>query len=161
MFCGVLANHFRSWQSLQLTVTSLFFTMFIYLFFIPESVRWQIARGKLNMAKCGLDRLARMNGKPNQDIDLSKCKSRSLTRVGIFQTFFLPGLRSRLAIIALNWLVTSITYYGISLNATLHKDLYMNFILKAACQIPSYLFCMILAERLGRRFLLAICQVNS
>ena len=59
-----------------------------------------------------------------------------------------------------NWLVNSITYYGLSLNsAALPTNLYLSNAIFAMTEIPAYLFATIAVDRkmLGRKFSLAGC----
>ena len=45
-------------------------------------------------------------------------------------------------------------YYGLSLNASkLSGDIYLNFFLLAIVELASYIFCLVLLDKAGRKFL--------
>uniref|UniRef100_F6R060 Major facilitator superfamily (MFS) profile domain-containing protein n=1 Tax=Ciona intestinalis TaxID=7719 RepID=F6R060_CIOIN len=55
-----------------------------------------------------------------------------------------------------NWFVNSFVYYGISLNAgALAGDIFVNNTLNGVMEIGSYVLCILLMDRIGRRILLS------
>ena len=60
-------------------------------------------------------------------------------------------LRPRLLIMAINWIVATLSYYGLSLSASMSKDVFTTFTVTAIMEIPSYIFCILVVDRLGRK----------
>ena len=61
---------------------------------------------------------------------------------------------------ALNWVVTTLGYYGLSLSsAGLGNDAFSGFALSAAMEIPSYIFCILSLDRFGRKGILCFSQI--
>lgn len=53
------------------------------------------------------------------------------------------------------WIVSNLTYYGLSLNSVaISGNKYINFISVAAAEIPAYILTTALLDRLGRRITL-------
>ncbi len=59
----------------------------------------------------------------------------------------------RCAVVWYGWLVVSMVYYGLSINAaTLAPgDPFLNFLLVAMAEIPGYLLSYVTMQKLGRR----------
>ena len=61
MFLSLLAPAFKSWWTLQLTVSCASFLQFLIFFAIPESPRWLISIGNLDQAEKVLKNIAAKN----------------------------------------------------------------------------------------------------
>ncbi|XP_012941146.2 organic cation transporter protein [Aplysia californica] len=56
-----------------------------------------------------------------------------------------------------NWLVNALVYYGLSLNTeNLAGSPYLNFCVAGAVELPAYAICILLLNRVGRRWPLII-----
>ena len=61
-----------------------------------------------------------------------------------------------------NWLVTTLCYYGLTMTAsTLSSNVFLNFTLLILVEIPAAVCCYLLMDRLGRKPILAGCQILS
>ena len=50
-------------------------------------------------------------------------------------------------IMFLNWMTATMGYYGLSLiSVHLTDDIYVNFVLFAVIEIPSYIFCVLVGQ---------------
>ena len=59
-----------------------------------------------------------------------------------------------------NWLVATMCYYGLSMGSVnLSGNTYVNFILSAVIEIPSYLFCILVMDGWGRKPILVFTQL--
>ena len=48
----------------------------------------------------------------------------------------------------LNWMTATMGYYGLSLiSVHLTDDIYVNFVLFAVIEIPSYIFCVLVGQK--------------
>ena len=65
------------------------------------------------------------------------------------------------SVMCFNWIVTNICYYGLILNSVnlAGTNIYANFSLSAAIEIPSYIFTVLVIDRVGRKPLLIFCQL--
>ena len=51
-------------------------------------------------------------------------------------------------IMFLNWMTATMGYYGLSLiSVHLTDDIYVNFVLFAVIEIPSYIFCVLVGQK--------------
>ena len=139
----------------------------LYLLKLPESLRWLLANNRNHQAQQVLDRIAQFNKVPltahlllDEEVEEETCEVRPAAPPSMACLFTHPTLRLRFVIMALNWVVTTLGYYGLSLSsAALGNDVFSSFALAAAMEIPSYIFCMLSLDRVGRRGILAFSQI--
>ncbi|XP_070516969.1 carcinine transporter isoform X4 [Cardiocondyla obscurior] len=105
----------RDWRTLALITSAPFLVYFFYWWFLPESPRWLLAKGRLSEANDILETLARVNGKElpasfkqklRQRMTMSRSKSeeeRLRTGPGVLSLFKLPNMRLKTCLITLNW----------------------------------------------------------
>lgn len=62
-------------------------------------------------------------------------------QVGLAALIVSRPLRGRLVVMALNWIVATLCFYGLSLNAGIGSDVFSVFSLAATMEIPGYIFC--------------------
>ncbi|CAG9561459.1 unnamed protein product [Danaus chrysippus] len=163
----------RDWRHLALATTLPFLVFFLYLWPMPESPRWLLARGQFEKAEVILKKMARINGKSlpaNYMVhlrrkyesdklkqDLEKEKSR---KYGILDLFRTPNLRKKTIIITFIWFTNTSVYVGLSYYApVLGGDEYLNFFLAGVVELPTYMFLWPSMERLGRRWTLCMSMV--
>ncbi len=61
-------------------------------------------------------------------------------------------------VMMVNWTVATMAYYGLSLNSVnLSGDIYVNFVLTALIEIPSYVFCVMVTFFLHSSIAAKIC----
>ncbi|CAH0730021.1 unnamed protein product, partial [Brenthis ino] len=163
----------RDWRYLALASTLPFTCFFIYLWPMPESPRWLLARGQFERAEVILKNMARINGKSlpanymvhlrrkyesdKLKADLEKEKSR---KYGILDLFRTPNLRKKTIIITFIWFTNTSVYVGLSYYApVLGGDEFLNFFLAGVVELPTYMFLWPSMERLGRRWTLCMSMV--
>jgi len=167
LYIVFLAYFIRDWRTYQLVIGIPFFLFLLYLVKIPESIRWLLSKGRVAEAKKTVFEIAQFNGgeKPlwTEDIcgeDEDSIEDVTPKNLGICSLLSHPTLRIRTLIMALNWVVATLGYYGLSLNsARLGNDAFSSFALTAAMEIPSYIFCMLSLDRFGRKSILAFSQI--
>ncbi len=165
-------NH--DWRLLQLVLTAPSVVFLAYWWIVPESVRWQIRKGKYDDAKVQIDKMAKENKvelpddlvnnmieSTKRDEEIAKAKA-SGSGIGtgniVYLLFTHPNMLIKSLVLFFLWFVNSGTYYGLSLGASdLGGNPYINFLLSAAVEIPAYAMNLILLNnpRVGRR--LALC----
>ncbi|XP_038045314.1 organic cation transporter protein-like [Patiria miniata] len=154
----LLAYFIRYWRFLQLCIalpTALYILMY---FQMPESARWQITKGRYSQAEKTLRQVAARNKKDFPEEMFSpeaisaaqetQSKGQS-TAVGLFRT---PNMRIKTLNIMFNWFVNSMVYYGLNLSTSdLGVDDYLAAVISGLVEFPSYVFCVIALQYVGRR----------
>lgn len=160
----ILAYFIRNWEHLMWAMSIPIGGYILALFFIPESPRWLLSRGKKKEAVVILKKIAKVNG---EDIivsveDISVSKGEKI--LGLLQ--FVKALMKskimivRLSIVALNWFAVNLTYYGISMNvAKFSGNIFVNFAVSSTVETVACLFCMMGPERFGRKKFLCISML--
>ncbi|XP_068618666.1 beta-alanine transporter-like [Battus philenor] len=163
----------RDWRHLALATTLPFICFFFYIWPMPESPRWLLARGQFEKAEIILKNMARINGKSlpanymvqlrrkyesdKEKQELEKAKNR---QYGILDLFRTPNLRKKTIIITFIWFTNTSVYVGLSYYApVLGGDEFLNFFLAGIVELPTYLFLWPSMERLGRRWTLCMSMV--
>ncbi|CAH2066908.1 unnamed protein product, partial [Iphiclides podalirius] len=123
----------RDWRSLALATSVPFFLYYLYWFVLPESPRWLLMRKRFEEANTILKSIARVNGKELPVEYTNKIQRQVLEQA-------MNGVRE-------------------SENASSNQ--YMSFFLSSAVEIPSYLVCWVLMDRVGRRWPLCLSMVIS
>jgi len=170
LYIVLMAYLVRDWRMYQTLLAIPFFSFFAYVFFLPESVRWLISRGRKTEAKVVLCRVAKVNKVILPQMDEDDDETDSLPEMennsskpanaGMSQIFLNPTLCLRFFIMALNWVVATLGYYGLSLSsAGLSDDPFTSFALSATMEIPAYLFCISCLDKAGRKGILAFSQI--
>jgi len=142
----------------------------ILIYFLPESPRWLIAKGRISEARTILARGAKANQKDisEEDIKLIQPKA-SIQRKGtILDIMRYPKLRIKTLIMYFNWFSSSFMLYGIALNwQGLTGGLFMNFLIAAILDFPAKLLALVSLVWFGRRlpyisltFIAGICFVG-
>ncbi|GFN79332.1 organic cation transporter protein [Plakobranchus ocellatus] len=151
-----VAYGLRHWTHFQITISMFnIVAAVIFAVFLPESARWLLQKGKTKEAAKIIQMVADKNG-----VTLSE-NARTLKDIEmegkgetIWQMFTYRVLLVRSLIVFFNWLVASMVYYGLSLNAEdLSGNIYLNFFLLAVVEMASYFFCLALLDISGRKFL--------
>ena len=61
-------------------------------------------------------------------------------------------MRKRLVILVIQWFTVVLSYSGLTLNSVnLGGDAYVNMAITTVIEIPSYIFCILTLDKLGRR----------
>ena len=122
--------------------------MVLFLWLIPESPRWLITKNKTEKLVKVLDKAASVNKKTlpmdklmnngneeEQRLDSSDTDLKSAT---VMDLFWPPTILIRSSTMFLNWMVTTMCYYGLtSASATLTPDLYLNYSLAILVEVCS------------------------
>ncbi|GFR90245.1 organic cation transporter protein [Elysia marginata] len=151
-----LAYMLRDWVYLQIAISvPLLPVFFCYFAFIQESPRWLLQQGRLDEASKVLENVAKKNGvvvpetiKNLQDVVQEKAEK------NLWHLFTSTTLLIRSLIIFLNWMVSSMIFYGLSLNSgDLSGNIYVNFVLMATAELVSFLFALLVMDITGRKML--------
>ncbi|KAG5319759.1 OCT1 protein, partial [Pseudoatta argentina] len=162
----------RDWRTLAMTTSVPFSIYFFYWWFLPESPRWLLAKGRLSEANDILETLARVNGKElptsftqklRQRMTMSRSNSeeeRLRIGPGVLSLFKLPNMRLKTCLITLNWFANNMVYVGLSYyGPALGNEEHLSFLFSSLAEIPSYIACWVVMDRWGRRWPLCLCMV--
>uniref|UniRef100_A0A069DW20 Putative synaptic vesicle transporter svop n=1 Tax=Panstrongylus megistus TaxID=65343 RepID=A0A069DW20_9HEMI len=158
----------RNWRLLQIALTLPGIAFFSYWWFIPESVRWLLTKGRTEEAKENLRAVARENKKVLNESMLEDLCAQSeadrkavvngaepIKRPSLIDLFKYPNLRKKSLIIFFLWFVNSGTYYGLSWNTSnLGGNEYLNFVISGAVEVPAYTFLILTLDKWGRKLIL-------
>ncbi|XP_039764385.1 carcinine transporter [Pararge aegeria] len=162
----------RDWRSLALATSVPFFFYYLYWFVLPESPRWLLMRERLEEANTILKTIARVNGKELPEEFTAKLQKQVMEQKehgykeakapSVFALCRTPNMRLKTILITLNWCASEMVYVGLSYyGPAIGSNQYMSFFLSSAVEIPSYIVCWILMDRVGRRWPLCLSMVIS
>ncbi|XP_043288498.1 carcinine transporter [Venturia canescens] len=162
------------WRILAATTSAPFLLYSFYWWFLPESPRWLLAKGRLAEANEILKTLALVNGKElpesftqklKQRMTMSRTKSeeeRLRNGPGVLSLFKTPNMRLKTCLITLNWFANNMVYVGLSYyGPALGNEEHVSFFFSSFAEIPSYLACWVVMDRWGRRWPLCLCMVTA
>ncbi|XP_067675163.1 organic cation transporter protein-like [Haliotis asinina] len=155
MIVALAAFLLRDWKTRQLVLGVPSF-IFLYLFFIPESPRWLLSKGKNERAKKTLRKIAQSNGVTISEYDLDSVTTREESKIEYFwELIKSPTLSRRILILFYNWFAVGMCFYGLSMNVTnLSGNVYLNFFLFVSVEACAYVLCLFLLDRMGRKWML-------
>ncbi|KAI8492307.1 hypothetical protein Bbelb_297600 [Branchiostoma belcheri] len=145
MLYALMAWGIRDWRQLQLAMA---LPNIILLFAWP----WLLSRGRDEEAKQILLKAAKVNKVtiPDEVLEEKAHKKdvKQYTAIDLIRT---PHLRLMNIICCYNWMVVSMVYYGLSLNTgSLAGNIYLNFFISGAVEIPAYYLSWWLLDIIGR-----------
>ncbi|XP_078481830.1 organic cation transporter-like protein [Ciona intestinalis] len=163
---SLIAYFLRDWRRFYFVLSLTPIPYFIIHFFIPSSPRWHFSNGRDEVGKKVSERFAKGNGKVITEKDWTNAvvadndedvAERTYTSLDLFKS-------KRMCLITINcmfsWLVISMVYYGLSLNAgALAGDIFLNNALNGILEIVGYVFVQLTMDRWGRKFLLSFMMI--
>jgi len=152
-----------NWRLLQGIYSAPALLCFVYWWIAPESVRWLVARGRLDEARRLIYKAANRNKVTISETLIRQMEltiQQEATVVNLEKTytvidlFRFPSLRAKTLILMLCWFTCSSLYYVLLLDQSeLSQNKYLGFLITAAVQIPGYVYVILTLERpsLGRK----------
>ncbi|XP_054486400.2 solute carrier family 22 member 7 [Agelaius phoeniceus] len=157
MLLALAAYLVREWHWLLVAVTAPCLLSIVCLWWVPESARWLIAKGKVKQAHRHLLRCARMNGRKDFAVSpealtrmgTDKNMGGSYSYISLFRT---PVLRRISVCSGVVWFGVAFSYYGLSMNLTgFGLSIYLSQFVFGAIEIPAKMVMYVLVNRIGRR----------
>ncbi|XP_075136609.1 solute carrier family 22 member 20-like [Leptodactylus fuscus] len=161
MVLSGLAYAIRDWRWLQFSVTAPFYLFFIYSWFLQESGRWLILNKKTDQALTNLRRVARLNGKLDEGLKMTKEEviaemqneiSNRKSSHSILDLIRTPGMRRITGCLMMVWFSTSFAYYGLAMD--LQKfgiSVYLVQFCFGAIDVPAKFVAALTMSYVGRR----------
>ncbi|XP_030051567.1 solute carrier family 22 member 7 [Microcaecilia unicolor] len=156
---SLVAYLIEDWRWLLVAVTSPCALGILSIWWLPESPRWLLVKGKVKTAHKYLLQCARTNQQPDfasrisietlSKIADAENTHTSYSYVDLFRT---SVLRKTSLCAAVMWFGVAFSYYGISLNITgFGLDMYMTHFVYGAIEIPAKLGIYFVMNSVGRR----------
>ncbi|TRY85535.1 hypothetical protein DNTS_033067 [Danionella cerebrum] len=153
MVLSGVAYGIRDWRLLHLVLSAPTGLFFVYYWILPESARWLLTQGKQEQAKKEILRAARINGRKVPENLVFKMETQNTAKTGnMLDLLRVAYLRKRALILCYIWFVTSLVYYGVSLNVgNFGLDIYLTQLIFGIAELPARLSSFPLIERFGRK----------
>ncbi|XP_007437766.2 solute carrier family 22 member 7 [Python bivittatus] len=161
MLLALIAYLVRDWRWLLLTTSLPCIVGIISIWWLSESARWLLAKGKLKQAHRHLKRCARMNrrkefaDKINPEIlrktavAIAQKSDGNYSYISLFRT---PVLRRISFCLGAVWFGAAFSYYSMSMNITgFGLGMYMTQFVFALIEVPAKLLVFVVVNRVGRR----------
>ncbi|KAJ2951119.1 hypothetical protein O0L34_g5507 [Tuta absoluta] len=120
MLLPMFGYFFRDFSNFQLAISIPAVILLVYFVFVPETPRWLIAVRRTDEAISVLERVAKVNKRPTDNIradveafQLAAEKSQ-LKKGNITDLFRTPNMRKNIIAMSYNWLSCSYCFYGVS-----------------------------------------------
>ncbi|KAM7361199.1 organic cation transporter protein-like [Cochliomyia hominivorax] len=170
MLTAAFAHFIREWRWLQIALTLPGLLFLCYHWIIPESARWLLSKGRKDEAISVIEKAAKVNNvniPPNvyeslieeaatkEKEEENVIKKANNRQPSVFDLMRYPNLRRKSLIVFFDWFVTSGVYYGLSWNTNnLGGNVYLNFLISGAVEVPAYTLLILTLNRWGRRSIL-------
>ncbi|CAG5059240.1 unnamed protein product [Parnassius apollo] len=171
---ALLAWFVDNWRTYIFILYSPAILVCIYVWFMNESARWLLSKGRREDAVKILKSAAKMNNLDPRKLELDALADPLLkpeNQTGDKKSQFSKAIRSsiiwkRLVICSFLWMTCSLVYYGLSINSvSLSGNKYVSFMLVVLVEIPAYVVVVIVLDKYGRKKTLIVnyvtCAVTS
>ncbi|KAH9523286.1 hypothetical protein Btru_066297 [Bulinus truncatus] len=167
MIMAGLAFLLREWQHLQILTSSLGLLAAFYPWFVPESLRWLIIKGKMEKAELIIKRICRMNKitfpseqwhQITKDAEEKICTSSTVKQYNITDMFRTRRIRKISIILFYVWLSISTSYYGLTFKmSSFQGNRYLTFFIGGAVETVAYAASLPIMMFFGRKKPLLVC----
>ncbi|KAL7386721.1 hypothetical protein ABVT39_012439 [Epinephelus coioides] len=146
----------RDWRLSQLILLAPLGVIVFYIWFIPESARWLLSRGRTEEAKREIVKAASINKRPIPDSLLQKIAvNNAVQKDGIKVIFRSCLLTGRFFCVLVAWFSLNLGLYSLHLNmGTFGLSIFLTQLLFGVTEIPAYLLVVWLLEVFGRKKLI-------
>ncbi|XP_008314683.1 solute carrier family 22 member 7a isoform X2 [Cynoglossus semilaevis] len=159
MCLALLAYFIRDWRQLLIAVTAPCIVAIASWWWIPESARWLLVKGKVKEAQKYLVNCAAINGK---NTNSSKLDTKTLAKVTVsvasekkasyLDLVKTPQLRKITLCSALFWFTVAFVYYGISFRISgFGLNLYLTHFIYSVIEVPAKIITFFVLDSIGRR----------
>ncbi|KAH8372352.1 hypothetical protein KR093_011190, partial [Drosophila rubida] len=167
---GFLASQVQNWRWLLRVLYAPAILQILFLWILPESVRWLLSQGHEQRAASVLRRAAKINKRALPEDQLDELIANNRTKLQQANESQYPIMQAarffiwRIANCCFCWFTHTLIALGLSLNSVnLGGSKYNNFMLNGVIQIPGLLLPLIIMDRIGRRYSLCasmlICAI--
>ncbi|KAM7440832.1 hypothetical protein ABFA07_010066 [Porites harrisoni] len=145
----------RDWRTFTMVTGASGILLVSGWFFIPESVRWLLKKGRQSEARTILAKVARLNKKEMPAVELKMPKEETLG--DLRDLFSSRKMAHRTLVSWLIWLAASFISWGIAFASPfVGGNIYVNVVISSCASVPAYPVSALLTLRVGRRKILMI-----
>lgn len=154
------AYFIRDWRYLQFALSIPSIVLISYYWLVPESPRWLFAAGRVKEASAQLEKAAKVNNLPTENIHNELVSLKKMTSIdsdttskgNILDLFRTPNMRSKTIYMCFNWFVCGLTFFGVAQYVG-HTggDIFTNVAISAALELPGTVVCIYTMKRFGRK----------
>ncbi|XP_072938095.1 organic cation transporter protein-like [Epargyreus clarus] len=157
---AVVAWFVDNWRTYILILYAPAIIVGAYVWFMNESSRWLLSKGRRDEAIRILKRAAKINKLDPRSLDLDalgdpllKPQNQTMDKKSQFSKAIRSSIMwKRVSICSFLWLTCSLVYYGMSINSVmLSKNRYVSFMLVVLVEIPAYVVVVIVLDKYGRK----------
>ncbi|XP_041848568.1 solute carrier family 22 member 13-like [Melanotaenia boesemani] len=143
----------RDWRKTQYIVAGAQSFVVLYIWWIPESARWLLWKGRTDEAKKLIRKVAAINKKEPPETLLDEVTREQQVRSGgIKEIFTSRVLIKRIFIISFAWFSLNLGYFSLILNVgKLGLNIFLVQFLFGISEAPAHLLCIWVLEFLGRK----------
>lgn len=169
---AIIAKYVEHWRYIQLAINIPTIATLLYIWIIPESLRWLLSKGKVKKAETVVNSYIGYNSLKLDPASLRLemeavsrdlvCRQDARRPPDITDILRVSVLRNRAFILYFVWFSVSICYYGIAYYVpNLSGDRYLNFVMGGGIELGSYLLAFVVLGGFGRRGPLCIYLMLS
>ncbi|XP_074804823.1 solute carrier family 22 member 3 isoform X2 [Natator depressus] len=150
-----------TWQGIQLAITLPSFLFLLYYWAVPESPRWLLTRKKGEKALNIMHTIAKHNGKYlspyYSEITVTDEEVSNPSFLDLVRT---PHMRKYTLILMYAWFTSALIYQGLVMRlGIIGGNLYLDFFISGAVELPAALLILLTIDRIGRRLPFAISNI--
>ncbi|XP_073960317.1 solute carrier family 22 member 1-like isoform X3 [Choristoneura fumiferana] len=171
---AILAWFVDNWRTYVFILYSPAIIVAFYVWFMNESARWLLSKGRREEAVKILKSAAKINRLDPRKLELDnlgdpllKPENQTVDKMSQFSKAIRSSIIwKRLLICSFLWMTCSLVYYGLSINSvSLSSNKYLSFMLVTLVEIPAYIVVAIVLDKYGRKKTLVVnyttCAVTS
>lgn len=144
----------RDWRVVQFITAAPLGVVAFYIWYIPESARWLLDRGRVKEAREVLKKAAAINKGvvPESLLRTVVVVTETEKKGGTLTIFKSPVLTKYLFAVVMAWFSLNLTYYCLSFNVgNLGLNIFLTQLIFGVSEVPAHLLCIWLLEAVGRR----------
>lgn len=144
----------RNWRTIQFITAVPLGVVALYVWFIPESARWLLDRGRVKEARDVLKKAAAVNKGvvPESLLRTAVVGTETEKKGGTLTIFKSPVLTKYLFAVVIAWFSLNLTYYCLSFNVgNLGLNIFLTQLIFGLSEMPAHVLCIWLLDVVGRR----------
>ncbi|KAJ2951319.1 hypothetical protein O0L34_g5720 [Tuta absoluta] len=160
---ALLAKTFSYWRTFILVAYPPSLLFLLYIYFLPESIRWLLSKGRKEEAVEIIMKAAKMNDVTLSDETMKQLKEEKVIPIeekkdsheeeGLWmQVLRSPIIMKRLAICSWWWITCTFVFYGLAINSvSLAGDKYTNYMLVVSVEVIAVVTNALVLDKFGRK----------